>query len=292
MVVRSGPAVLSSPVKAFLFPEGVPMAREVIEGRALAEFPVVDGVAEYLKGTEVRLLSRDDVDGAYSAHIQAASDTAFDYPEGRTLELFVLTGSIKANGHSVPRGFFVYLPPTGAERSIVLEAGSTVFFATGERGLGSGTFEIIDPETKPWQVRTSESEHSSTGTSTNVVKYLRVDAENRNNFGIDVMWPGGGLDCTEWHTVADEIFRLRGDLLLLDPVSGQPVEAGPGAYAWRPSLSRHLPKYSHNGCVQIFRNREWPKGRGEMVYAPAPDWDRHLAAYKAKFDTIEPVPGL
>lgn len=268
------------------------MSREVVEGRALADFPEVEGVADYLAGARVRLLSRDDTDGAFSAHITATTELTFDFPTARTLELFVLSGSIEANGQRVPRGFFVYLPPESADRRIKVAAGATIFFATGEQGLGSGEFEIVDPETKPWQVRTSDCDLSSTGTSTNVVKYLRVDADNRNNFGIDVMWPGGGLDCTEWHTVADEIFRLRGDLLLLDPVSGQPVEAGPGAYAWRPSLSRHLPKYSHNGCVQIFRNREWPKGKGEMVYAPAPDWPAQLAAYKARFDTIEPVPGL
>lgn len=270
------------------------MPREVIEGRALAEFPVAEAVADYLDGAEARLLSRDEADGAFSAHVLAHADVGFEYPEGRTLELFVLTGSATANGQPVPRGFFVYLPPSGGGRSIRLHAGSTVFLATGERGIGSGAFEIVDPETKPWQVRTSSNEHASTGTTTNVVKYLRVDAENRNNFGIDVMWPGSGQDSAEWHTVADELFRLRGDLLLADPVTGEPLVSGPGSYCWRPAMSRHLPKYSHTGCVQIFRNRDWPAdgGKGEMVYAPAPDWDRHLAAYKAKFDTIDPVPGL
>ncbi|MDF2809763.1 MAG: hypothetical protein K0S56_794 [Microvirga sp.] len=268
------------------------MSREVVEGRGLAEFPVVAGVADYLEGGEVRILSRDDEDGAFTAHVLAKTELVFDYPEGRTLELFVLTGSITAGGKPVSSGIFVYMPPKGGPRSLVLHEGSTIFLATGEKGIGSGEFETVDPDTKPWEVRTSDSEYSSTGTSTNVVKYLRVDPENRNNFGIDVMWPGGGLDCTEWHTVADEIFRLTGDLLLLDPISGKPVEAEPGAYAWRPSMSRHLPKYSHTGCVQIFRNREWPEGKGEMVYVPAPDWPRYLAEYKAKFATIESVPGL
>jgi len=268
------------------------MSREVIEGRALVDFPQVSNIADYLAGTQTRLLSRDDSDGAFSAYVVAPEEVSFVFPEGRTLELFVLEGSIIANGHTVPAGHLIYFPPEDGQRHLQLKAGATMFFATGELGLGSGEFEIVDPETKPWEVRTSPSEYSSTGTSTNVVKYLRVDAENRNNFGIDVMWPGGGLDCSEWHTVADEIFRLRGDLLLLDPVSGRPVESGPGSYAWRPSLSRHLPKYSHNGCVQIFRNREWPEGKGEMVYAPAPDWPEYLAAYKAKFAIIESIPGL
>jgi hypothetical protein len=268
------------------------MPREVIEGRALVDCPEVDDLTDYLRGANVRLLSCDDVDGAFSAYVRAPIDLAFDFPGGRTLEMFVLSGSLEVNQQRVPSGQYVYLPPQGGGRHVRIAEGATLFFATGELGLGSGEFEIIDPESKPWQVRTSECKISSTGISTNVVKHLRVDQQNRNNFGIDVMWPGGGLDCTEWHTVADEIFRLSGDLLLLDPVTGQPVEAGPGSYAWRPSMSRHLPKYSHTGCVQIFRNREWPKGEGEMVYAPAPGWGDHLSAYKKKFPLIGPIPGL
>lgn len=268
------------------------MAREIIEGRALAEFPLVPAAADYLAGAQVRILSEDDQDGAFTAYVVVEQQISFHYPQGRTLEFFVLTGSATVNGHTVPQGWFVYLPPGSPERSILIHGGSTIFLATGEKGVGSGDFEIVDPETKPWQVRTSDCAHSSTGTSTNVVKYLRVDPENRDNFGIDVMWPGSGLDCTEWHDVADEVFRLRGDLLLLDPLSGKPVEAGPGSYAWRPLDSRHLPKYSHTGCVQLFRNREWPSGKATVTYVEAPGWGDVLKAYKAGFDIIGPIPGL
>lgn len=268
------------------------MARDVIEGRALSEFPVTTCPVDYLSEVSARLLSKDDQDGAFSAYIETTRRHAFSFPVGRTLELFVLSGSITANGIKVPQGQFVYLPPQGANRAIELHANSTLFFATGEKDVGGGEFEIVDPETKAWEVRTSPCAFSSTGVSTNVVKYLRIDAENRNNFGIDVMWPGSGLDCTEWHDVADEVFRLSGDLLLLDPVTGRPVEAGPGSYAWRPLDSKHLPKYSHTGCVQLFRNREWPAGKVGMGYEPAPEWPQHLKAYKQKFPIMEPVDGL
>lgn len=267
------------------------MAREIIEGRALAEFPLVQG-SDFLAETHTRVLSHDDRDGAFTAYVVVDREIAFYFPPGRTLEFFVLTGSATVNGRPVPQGWFAYLPPQTTERAVTIRGGATIFLATGEKGVGSGEFEIVDPETKPWQVRTSDCAHSSTGTSTNVVKYLRVDPENRDNFGIDVMWPGGGLDCTEWHDVADEVFRLRGDLLLLDPVSGKPVEAGPGSYAWRPLDSRHLPKYSHTGCVQLFRNREWPSGKATVTYVEAPGWDSALTAYKARFDVIGPIPGL
>lgn len=268
------------------------MARDVIEGRALSEFPLARSLVDYLGDVSVRLLSKDDEDGAFSAYIGAQSSHSFSFPQGRTLEIFVLSGSIAANGIEVAQGQFVYLPPQSADRTITLHANATLFFATGEKDVGGGEFEIVDPETKVWEVRTSPCAFSSTGMSTNVVKYLRIDTENRNNFGIDVMWPGSGLDCTEWHDVADEVFRLRGDLLLLDPLSGLPVEAGPGSYAWRPLDSRHLPKYSHNGCVQLFRNREWPTGRVGMGYQPAPQWPEYLKAYKQKFPIMESVDGL
>lgn len=258
----------------------------------MIDFQVDPAIADYLRGTTARVLSRDNEDGAFSAYVVADKETAFDFPAGRTLELFVLSGTISANGIEVAQNHFVYLPPESAQRAITLHTGATIFLATGEKGLGTGEFKIVDPETIPWEVRTSDCAASSSGKSINVVKYLRVDAQNRDNFGIDVMWPGSGLDCTEWHDVADEVFRLRGDLLLLDPVSGQPVEAGPGSYAWRPLNSQHLPKYSHTGCVQLFRNREWPSGKAFVGYEPAADWASVLKAYKAKFPIIEPVVGL
>lgn len=267
------------------------MAREIIEGRALVEFPVVDA-ADYLAGTKARVFTQDGADGAFSAYVEAPRDISFNFPEGRTLELFVLSGAVTANGADVGSNILVYMPPKSPRRAITLHAGSAVFFATGEKDTGSGEFAIIDPDTIPWQVRTSECALTVTGTSVNVVKHLRSEPGSRNNFGIDVMWPGSNFECTEWHDVADEIFRLRGDLLLLDPITGQPVEAKPGSYAWRPLNSRHLPKYSHTGSVQIFRNREWPVGNVTMGYTEAPDWTRHLAAYKAKFKTIDPIPGL
>lgn len=269
------------------------MAREIVEGKALLAFPVVENLTDYLEKTKIRLLSIDQEDGAFSAHIRAeASDVTFWFPEGRTLEVFVLSGSMLVNGSLVQEGHYIYLPPVSPKREVCIKTGSAVFFATGEVDVGSGEFAIIDPDTVPWEVRMSDCEFSDNGKSINVVKHLRVDSENRNNFGIDVMWPGGGLDCTEWHDVADEVFRLRGDLLLLDPLTGLPVESGPGSYAWRPLDSRHLPKYSHTGCVQIFRNREWPTGKVTTCYSVADKWPEYLQAYKAKFSVIEPIPGL
>ncbi len=263
------------------------MSRPLIESTHFSHFEETAFSTGTLAGTRSRILSRDDEDGAYTALVRAGAGTVLRPEQGRSLEVYLLSGLARLGDEVLHPGFYGYVTPTESHR-LTIDEDAAVFFATGELGTGSGPTVVVDPDTLPWNIRVRDGvEPSTTGTSTNIVKFLRVDEKDGSGATVGAMWPGSGLDCAERHITVDEGLTLRGDMLLLGP-DGAPVEVRPGCYMWRPGNARHLPKYSHHGSFGFSRTRE--AGWNVVVeFEAEPRWPAMLESYKAKLGATDVV---
>jgi hypothetical protein len=178
-------------------------------------------------------------------------------------------------------GHYAHVP--GNERSGVLksDAGAELFVGLHAGQAREGHIALVDPGGLPWEARTRKVPESSMGVSHSFLKLLRVDEACNETVGLAAMPPGSGLDCSEVHEPMDEFLNLRGDMLVLDH-QGRALEITAGVYQWREPFVRHLPKYSHTGCLSFFRihGGAWSC---PVEFKRREDWEEIVRRYKEKW---------
>lgn len=234
-----------------------------------------------LAGAGIRYLSRDEEDGAYTAYIKFPAGYSGGANLGNSHEFLVLKGSVRVHGQNVSEGSYAFIPRDGEDgRSIISEEGAEAILMVGSPHEGTGDPLVVDPNTIPWRSSVhdniAESKH---GRVINISKILRRDPVTPTATGLSAMFPGADQDCAEWHESADEGYMIRGDMLVVGP-NGEAVEMVAGTYNWRPSNDRHLPKYSHNGNLRLFRVVGGNGWEDKLYYAEAPEWPGMRDAYR------------
>jgi len=195
-----------------------------------------------------KVLSTDPADGAETSLVQivtprsGASDAAMD--------LFVLEGVGTLNGgQAAPNGYcfveagdrFDLLPEPPGMVVLVMSFGApTLSPAASADGAGP---TMTDVHSMPWA--DPEWGGGAPITPGTQIKWLRDD--DRGILYYSAKLPGWYHTVDEWHPHHEESFRVFGDNLLGEVVSG------PGSYFFRPPQIWHGPLYTRSGTASYIR---------------------------------------
>lgn len=243
---------------------------EFIEAGDVPKLPVEAGP---LVGTEQRLLSEDDENGAWTALHTTPPGWKGDLGSNqRPIEIFVLEGALQVESQPVGTGCYAYLPAGGGSCPVSSPTGAhaIVMFDPERPGATGGQAKVVDPSTQRWMTAELGEADIPPGIC---IKLLHQDEDTGDWTWVAATVPSWQENRAEIHDTIEESLLIRGDTLL-----GERGIMKPGSYFWRPPMVRHGPMFTQGGGYFFFRS----KGGGLTVeYEDVPGWQEIVDEYVA-----------
>jgi hypothetical protein len=207
-----------------------------------------------------------------------------------SVEIFVLTGTVRIGSESLRPGHYAYHPagsPLGEWAATSNATALFIFDATphfrtvAKNALRSDSNCIahLDTWAMQWGDPLAASEPTEDYRTGVMVKVLRLDPNTGASTHLAGLMPGWFMPGTEEHPVSEENFCLLGDVHIgvVDRQSGYTMTRG--TYLGRPSGVVHGPIVTKNGNINFCKTH----GRLGIKYAHHPDAaaiiENHLVNY-------------
>lgn len=197
-------------------------------------------------GAKGRLLSRDSRTGSQTWQIQVPAGWGGSYHPSGLAEIFLISGSIEADGTEAGTGAFLALPPEAGGADLTSGGGAElVLFLNPQLGRETcypdGKLHIVRSQDLPWDVPgdgvavkrlrlTGRSDSESPGGFLNLLNFL----------------PGFVSDEVEFHNTWEEMFYLDGDFFMVERGN-----AGLLTYHANPGGALHGPFGSQYGSLML-----------------------------------------
>ena len=233
---------------------------EFVQAQMLPWLRIGAGLAR--PDAEIKLLSRDDGDGACSVLLRFPAGWSRGGPEHLLAdeEFYVLDGEIELNGQVYGQDAYAFLPAgwtrhtTSSRKGCVLLA----FYSSDPKLIpeaGDGSAEqspraipYLDVAAMPWDMTLNDPKLAHLGISR---KNLRTDPETGERSFLSLVLPQaipqGNKGPQETHPIVEEAYLIAGSL------TGPQGTMHPGAYFWRPPHIKHGPYGARWGSVSLIR---------------------------------------
>jgi len=233
---------------------------EFVQAQLLPWLRIGPGLAR--PDAEIKLLSRDDSDGACSVLLRFPPGWTREGPEHLLAdeEFYVLEGSIEINGQTFGQDSYAFWP-AGWTRGTTRTLTGCVLIAfysadpklVGTAGDGSAensprAIPYLDVAGMAWDMSLNDPKLKHLGISR---KNLRTDPETGERTFLSLILPQaipiGNKGPQEMHPVVEESYLIAGAL------TGPQGTMHPGAYFWRPPHIAHGPYGARWGAVSLMR---------------------------------------
>ena len=233
---------------------------EFVQAQMLPWLRIGAGLAR--PDAEIKLLSRDDGDGACSVLLRFPAGWSRGGPEHLLAdeEFYVLDGEIELNGQVYGQDAYAFLPAgwtrhtTSSRKGCVLLA----FYSCDPKLIpeaGDGSAEqspraipYLDVAAMPWDMTLNDPKLAHLGISR---KNLRTDPETGERSFLSLVLPQAipqdNKGPQETHPIVEEAYLIAGSL------TGPQGTMYPGAYFWRPPHIKHGPYGARWGSVSLIR---------------------------------------
>lgn len=230
--------------------------RDHIEFIQAQRMPWEDAAGFGLPGARLKLLSRDDEDGSFSAvaHLPSgwsreAGALALDE------EIYVLDGALRIGGEVLGEDCYSFRP-AGLDHGALAASGEThlLFFRSGEmaaplRAPDAAAKRLVPKIDMTDGVWDGDFEKLGLGgmKSTARMRILREDPFSGEITYVSASNAFKRGDKAERHPIVQEFFMLSGEL------AGEQGLMQAGAYCFRPPMFKHAPYATRTGAVIFFR---------------------------------------
>ncbi|NBC35958.1 DUF4437 domain-containing protein [Novosphingobium sp. FSY-8] len=233
---------------------------EFVQSQMLPWLRIGAGLAR--PDAEIKLLSRDEADGACSVLLRFPPGWSREGPEHLLAdeEFYVLEGDIELNGAVYGPDCYAFLP-AGWTRHTTRSTKGCVLLAFYDRDpkliatAGDGTAEtseraipFLDAAAMPWDMTLNDPNLKHLGISR---KNLRTDPVTQERTFLSLVLPQaipqGNKGPQETHPIVEEAYLIAGSL------TGPQGTMHPGAYFWRPPHIKHGPYGARWGSVSLIR---------------------------------------
>ncbi|WDF74823.1 cupin domain-containing protein [Novosphingobium sp. KACC 22771] len=233
---------------------------EFVQAQMLPWLRIGPGLAR--PDAEIKLLSRDEGDGACSVLLRFPSGWSREGPEHRLAdeEFYVLEGEIELNGQIYAQDTYAFLPAGWTRTTTSTRTGcALIAFYSADPKLvacaGDGSAERspravpwLDVAAMPWDMTLNDPKLKHLGISR---KDLRRDPETGERTFLSLILPQAipqdNKGPQEMHPVVEESYLIAGSL------TGPQGTMYPGAYFWRPPHIAHGPYGARWGSVCLMR---------------------------------------
>jgi len=209
-------------------------------------------------GTRLRVLSRDETDGALTGiwEIPAgwSHEASFSLAGGEAL--YVLHGDFSKGRQRYGRGHYAYRTAGQPQGPIASESGATLLMMwdAAPRLLRAGSVPLGTEPSLEWIDGDAVDEHPTPVEGPPVgitVRILRRDALSGGMTMIVNIPPGWEESRSEHHDCVEESFKLSGEIWLRENHRPQVLEAGD--YFFRPPRIKHGPMRTRSGTSSLIR---------------------------------------
>jgi hypothetical protein len=211
-------------------------------------------VEGHVPGIAIRVLSRDEADGAITAVVRVPA--GWRHGAGAlacAVDLFVLEGDLTIGDARLGRHWYSYRPAGYPNGAVSSEGGATLlamtygpFALTDRPTASSDAIEALDVEAMPWGQPMTDKVDIGLFSKT-----LRRDPVTGERLFILRTNQALGDPRIEWHDVVEEIYGLVGTVVMDAPRGRFPL--GPGDYCYRPPKIPHGPFQTSGESMALYR---------------------------------------